>query len=126
MCESQPAPTRCIFRQQDLEALLGSSVLLPPPPPPPGAVAEVPKEREMMHAERTTSTLGELGPLCFLSSREAEKDVADRGPRWFRWVLAFSQKSIALRTFDDVRAPAKLSNHGAWVSGGWVSAGAVL
>lgn len=30
MCESQPAPTRCIFRQQDLEALLGSSVLLPP------------------------------------------------------------------------------------------------
>lgn len=32
MCESQPAPTRCIFRQQDLEALLGSSVLLPPTP----------------------------------------------------------------------------------------------
>lgn len=57
-----------------------------------------------------------IGELGFLSSREAEKDVADRGPRWFRWVLAFPQKSVALRTFNDVRAPVILSNLGVWVS----------
>lgn len=66
------------------------------------------------------------GPLCSLSSREVERDVVDRGPRWFRWVLAFPQKLIALRTFIDVRAPIRLSHHGAWVFSGRLSTGVVL
>lgn len=59
---------------------------------------------------------GNWGTHVFTVVGKRKKDVADTGPRWFRWVLTFPQKSIALRTFNDVRAPINLRNHGACVS----------